>query len=130
MSLERPGVLQVVLTLAPGGTERLVIQIVQQLSERFDMAVCCLDEPGAWADDLSRGGVPVTALHRAPGFHPSIAWRIAALARRHRASVLHCHHYSPFVYGRLAAMLVPGTRVVFTEHGRLSDAAPSGKRRV
>lgn len=33
------------------------------------------------------------------------------------------------MYGRLAALLVPRTRVVFTEHGRLSDAPPSAKRR-
>jgi glycosyltransferase involved in cell wall biosynthesis len=44
--------------------------------------------------------------------------------------VLHCHHYSPFVYGRLAACLRPACRVIYTEHGRLSDAPPSRKRRL
>src|SRR5262249_33537673 len=42
----------------------------------------------------------------------------------------HAHHYSPFVYSGLARALRPGLRLVFTEHGRLSDAAPSAKRRV
>ncbi len=47
-----------------------------------------------------------------------------------KADVLHCHQYSPFVYGSLARLVRPGLRIVFTEHGRLSDAAPSKKRRL
>ncbi len=94
------------------------------------MAVCCLDEPGQWAAQLTGMSVDVTALHRAPGFRVGLSRAIARLARRHQATIVHCHHYSPFVYGRLASFLVPGTRVVFTEHGRLSDAPPSRKRQL
>jgi glycosyltransferase involved in cell wall biosynthesis len=74
--------------------------------------------------------VPLTALHRQPGFRPGLAMRVADAARRTGATVLHCHHYSPFVYGRLAALGLPGTRVIYTEHGRLSDDPPSRKRRM
>src|SRR5206468_454132 len=42
---------------------------------------------------------------------------------------LHCHHYSPYVYGLVATLLGRGPGLVFTEHGRLSDQAPSRKRR-
>ncbi|HUU33762.1 MAG TPA: glycosyltransferase, partial [Vicinamibacterales bacterium] len=128
--MKSPRVLQVVLQLDPGGTERLVIEIVCRLHTQMPMAVCCLDEPGSWAGRVTALGVPVYALHRRPGFHPSLSVRLAAVARQFDADVLHCHHYSPFVYGRLAAMLAPGTRAVYTEHGRLSDAPPSPKRRL
>ena len=121
--------LQVVLQLDPGGTERLVIEIVRRLQAQMPMAVCCLDRPGAWADRVTSIGIPVHALGRRPGFHPGLSLDLAAVARRFDADVLHCHHYSPFVYGRLASMLVPGSRAVYTEHGRLSDAPPSPKRR-
>ncbi len=123
-------VLQVVLQLDPGGTERLVVELIRRLHTRFPMAVCCLDEPGQWAAQLTALGVDVTALRRAPGFRVGLAGAIASLARGHGATVLHCHHYSPFVYGRLAKLLLPGTRIVFTEHGRLSDAPPSRKRQL
>jgi glycosyltransferase involved in cell wall biosynthesis len=93
------------------------------------MAVCCLDHAGLWAPKVASLGVPVSSFERAPGFRPGIALRLASLARSVGAGLLHCHHYSPFVYGRLAASLVPGVHVVFTEHGRLSDAPPSSKRR-
>ena len=125
-----PRVLQVVLQLDPGGTERLVIEIVRRLQGQMSMAVCCLDEPGAWANRVTELGVPVHALRRQPGFHPRLSFAVAAIARTMRADVLHCHHYSPFVYGRLAALVAGGTRAIYTEHGRLSDAPPSPKRRL
>lgn len=125
-----PRVLQVVLNLEPGGTERLVIELVRRLHRRFPTAVCCLDKAGQWAAELTAEGVEVVALGREPGFHLATARRLRAIATARRATVLHCHHYSPFVYGRLASVGLRGVRVVFTEHGRLSDAPPSPKRRV
>jgi glycosyltransferase involved in cell wall biosynthesis len=125
-----PGVLQVVLSLNPGGTERLVIEIVKRLRDETPMAVCCLDEKGAWAAELERSGIAVTALNRSRGFHPRLGRLVAGAARKHGATVVHCHHYSPFVYGCLAKLWRPRLRVIFTEHGRLSDAGPSPKRRL
>ncbi|MCC7009080.1 MAG: glycosyltransferase [Acidobacteria bacterium] len=93
-------------------------------------AVCCLDEPGAWAQRLVDRGIVVTALGRAPGFHPLLGRKVAAAARMHGATVVHAHQYSPFVYSALARPWQPALAVVFTEHGRLSDAPPSTKRRL
>ena len=123
------GIVQLVLSLDTGGTERLVVQICQRLQSRFRMAVCTLDGPGNGAGELRESGIEVMSLFRRPGFQASLGYRIAQFARRHRAGIIHCHHYSPFVYGRLATWLHPGLRMVFTEHGRLSDGPPSTKRR-
>jgi hypothetical protein len=38
-----PHVLQVVLSLNPGGTERLVVEIIKRLRSELPMAVCCLE---------------------------------------------------------------------------------------
>lgn len=122
-------VLQVVLSLAPGGTERLAIELSKRLHARHGMAVCCLDEIGAWASELMDLGIPVTALARGEGFRPDVGRRIAAIAREQDADVLHCHHYSPFVYGAVARAWRP-LRLVFTEHGRSHDGPPSWKRRL
>ena len=119
-----------VLSLNPGGTERLVVEIARRLHGELPMAVCCLDDPGAWAETLKNDGIRVDSLRRASGFHPALGRALARVARHHRADVLHCHHYSPFVYGAIAKLWVPGLRIVFTEHGRLSDAGPSPKRRL
>lgn len=126
----RGGVLQVVLNLAPGGTERLVVETVRRLHHRFRMAVCCLDDDGPWAEELRQEGVEVMTLRRRPGFQPSLGQDIARMAARHGAGVLHCHHYSPFVYGCIARTLSPRLRLLFTEHGRAHDGPPSRKRRL
>jgi len=125
-----PRVLQVVLSLNPGGTERLVVEIATRLHPVTPMAVCCLDEEGAWAAELADHGIQVTALRRQGGFRPGLGRGIADAARQHQADVLHCHHYSPFVYGCVARLWCPALRIIFTEHGRLSDMAPSPKRRL
>src|SRR5580765_7701896 len=123
-------VLQVVLSLNPGGTERLVVEIVRRLRAELPMAVCCLDEAGSWGEGLRREDVGVTALARRNGFQPQLGHAIARIASQHDAKVIHCHHYSPFVYAAIARLWSPGLRIIFTEHGRLSDAPPSAKRRA
>ena len=122
--------MQLVLSLSPGGTERLVIEIVRGLQSQVDSIVCCLDEPGAWAAELAPMNVPVIPLQREPGFHPGLAKRLARVMKEHAINIVHCHHYSPYVYGLLASMLRPGVQLVFTEHGKLSDHGPSRKRRL
>ena len=126
----QPGVMQLVLSLVPGGTERLTVEIAVRLSKRFRMAVCCLDEPGAWAGQVTDAGVPVIALHRKPGFRPSLGWHVARLASEMNLRVVHSHHFSPWVYGSIAALLNPRLGLIYTEHGRLSDAPPTLKRKI
>jgi glycosyltransferase involved in cell wall biosynthesis len=121
-------VLHVVLSLDPGGAERLVMDLCDQRPEAS--AVVCLDDIGAWGYALEARGVPVEALGRRPGFRPGLARRIAEAATRHGASVLHCHEYSAYVYGLLAKRLEPSLRVVATIHGRLSDAKAGLKRQL
>lgn len=129
-SPHRARVLQVVISLRPGGTERLVVELARRSRSDIDTAVCCLDETGEWGEALRTDGIPVTALGRQPGFRPSVGLGIARLAAAHRADAVHCHQYSPFVYGCVSKVRYAGARLIFTEHGRLADAPPSAKRRA
>jgi glycosyltransferase involved in cell wall biosynthesis len=117
-------------SLSPGGTERLVIEICRYLTGRVDSTVCCLDHAGDWAAELAPLGIPVTALARQPGFRPTLALDLARVITDRQIDVVHCHHYSPYVYGLLATVLHPRVRLIFTEHGRLADASVSRKRRL
>lgn len=125
-----PRVAQLVLTLCPGGAERLAIELSRRLADRFGMTIICLEEPGALAETLNRSGIDVIALRRRQGFRPSLARTIAGLTRAHGIDVLHCQQYSPYVYGSLARLLRPSLRVIYTEHGRLGDDPPSLKRKA
>ena len=123
-------VLHVVLSLESGGTERLVVDMSNRLAERgAHVHVCCLDAAGSLAAGLHER-VQVHMLRRPARFSARLAWRLATLARQVRATVLHCHQYTPFVYGCAARLLVPGIGMVFTEHGRLAGAVPSPRRRA
>jgi L-malate glycosyltransferase len=124
----KPKVMQVVLSLTPGGTERLVVEICRRLRPEFDVAVCCLDDEGAWSADLRAVDIEVTAIKRKAGFRPGVGRTIAQLAAEQQIDLLHCHQYSPFVYGRIAAVWNRRLRLVYTEHGRFSDAPPGWKR--
>jgi len=124
----RPRVAQLVLTLCAGGAERLAIELSLRLASRFGMPIICLEEPGALAGTLIERGIEVTAMHRQQGFRPSLARSLAEITRARGIDVLHCQQYSPYVYGALTRVLRPSLRVVYTEHGRLSDAPPSKKR--
>jgi L-malate glycosyltransferase len=125
-----PRVLQVILSFNPGGTERLVLELAARLHGEMPMKVVCLDDPGPWAHEVQSRGIEVEALRRSHGFRPGLGLAIARAAHRHGASIIHAHQYSPFVYSCLARLRRPGIQVVFTEHGRLSDAPPSAKRRT
>ena len=70
------------------------------------------------------------ALRRRPGFRPQVGRRSRSLRQNAQIDVLHCHQYSPFVYGRIATAWSRRLKIVYTEHGRLSDAPPSWKRRL
>ena len=123
-------VVHVVLSLWPGGTEQLVLELCRRSADQFQPVVCCLDDHGSWGADLARRGTEVIALQRRPGFRPALGYQIARVAARYKASILHCHHYSPFVYGRLAKLVKPGLQVIFTEHGRYHDGPPLAKRKA
>lgn len=123
-------VLHVLLSLEPGGTERLVVDIANGLSATgVGVHVCCLDGLGPLEDHLD-GRVTTHLLRRPARFAPHFAWRLARLARRLGAQVLHCHQYTPFVYGCMSRLFAPSLGLVFTEHGRLAGAVPSRKRRL
>ena len=122
--------MQLVLSLSPGGTERLVIELCRRLAADVDTVVTCLDEPGEWAAEVAKLNIPVISLERQPGFHPSLSVRLGEVIKTRGIDVIHCHHYSPFVYGLLAAVMHPSVRLVFTEHGRLHGVGISSKRRL
>jgi glycosyltransferase involved in cell wall biosynthesis len=125
----RPHVMQVVLSLVPGGTEGLVIEICRRMARSLPSRSAA-STTRAWRRSCDVSVSKVAALARAPGFRPEIGRRIAQLAEERGVDVLHCHQYSPFVYGWIAARWLPRLKLVYTEHGRLSDAPPSWKRRA
>ena len=124
------GLLYVVNSLNPGGTERLVMEMGLAFRREFRVAIVCLDEPGLWATELRRQGVPVHCLWRQPGLDLSMPVKIARIAREIDAAIIHAHQCTPWFYGALSRMFHVAPKVLLEEHGRFypEEDKPSRRR--
>jgi len=123
-------VLHVLHSLDCAGTERLACDLMLALGEQVESAAVCLDRQGPLAARLREAGLEVRCTQRRPGVDLRQIPRIAAIIRRFRPHVLHCHQYTPFFYGGLAALGSPGVPVLIAEHGRHFPDRVSRKRRL
>lgn len=114
-----PCVWHVVLSLAPGGLERLVVDWTRERNRRApgSTRVACLDEPGALADLLPEGSVCCVEADRQRGPWDRVAVsRLERLIGRDGTTVVHAHNLSAQQYAVLAtrSTWVP---VLYTQHG-------------
>src|SRR5690554_7947260 len=115
----QPKVLHVTFNMGIGGTEQVIRQLVLgSRGQEVEHEIVCIDgQVGAIGEQMREEGIPVHRVSRTPGFDRKLIGGLRDLIRTRDVSIVHCHQYTPFLYGRLAAM---GTdaKVVFTEHGR------------
>jgi len=111
-------VLHVLHTLARAGVEQLVCELAVAHHRDVLTAVVCLDREGDLARVMRSRGIAVYCTDRREGFDARQIVRIGRVIRSFRPDVVHCHQYTPFFYGTLAAVSAGHGRVLFTEHGR------------
>lgn len=112
-----------------GGAEQVILSLaVHTDSERFHVQILCLDPHiGPFGRQMQEKGITVEALDRHPGFDFSLIKKIRRFFLSRRIDVAHCHQYTPFVYGVLAAIGTQ-TKIIFTEHGRFYPDTRRPKR--
>ncbi|RQW01380.1 glycosyltransferase [candidate division KSB1 bacterium] len=118
-------VMQLVLSLAIGGTEKLVYDIVHRVDKRnFSPIVCCLDTYGDFGEELQREGYRVYVLNRQAGINWSLIGRLKTIIEKEKIDVIHAHQYTPYFYGLMVSLFFKITlstkrpKLIFTEHGR------------
>lgn len=124
-------VLHLTYDMRIGGTEMVIRNIIEG-SDRdlFLMSIFCIEEPiGPWGIELQNQGVKITAKARKPGFDLTLIANINRHLKENNIDVIHCHQYTPWVYGVLAAVGTK-TKVIFTEHGRFYPDSSSWKRKL
>ena len=114
-----------------GGTEQVIYQLVKNADATlFDNSIVCFEgEIGAIGQQLQETGTRFHVLHRVPGFDTNLIKSIRALVTSEEIDIVHCHQYTAYVYGTLAAVNTRA-KVVFTEHGRFHPESYSWKRRL
>jgi glycosyltransferase involved in cell wall biosynthesis len=131
VSLVPKKVMHLTYDMRIGGTEMVIKNLIEGSDPAlFEMSIFCIEEPlGPWGKDLAQAGIQITSKTRQPGFDTSLIFAIRKHLKSNDINVLHCHQYTPWVYGVLAA-LGTKTRVIFTEHGRFYPDSSSWKRKL
>jgi glycosyltransferase involved in cell wall biosynthesis len=113
-----------------GGTEMVIKNIIEGSNTKlFEMSIFCIEKPlGPWGVELENAGTQVEAKERKPGFDLSLIFAIRKHIKENQIDVLHCHQYTPWTYGAIAAAGTK-TKVIFTEHGRFYPDISSWKRK-
>ncbi len=112
-------IVHVTFDMRIGGTEQVIYNLVEHAdSEKNDVSILCLNQPiGPFGLQLQEKGYQIIAFDRAPGFDIKLIKAIRKFIVENEIDILHCHQYTPFVYG-LFASLSTKTKVIYTEHGR------------
>jgi sugar transferase (PEP-CTERM/EpsH1 system associated) len=109
-----------------GGLETLLVDCINRMPG-YRHAVVCLAGYTAFADKITRPGVQIYSLDKAPGLGLGAHVRLFKLLRRLRPTILHTYNLSGIEYNFTAAMAGVPVRV-HAEHGR--DAGdPKGLNR-
>jgi glycosyltransferase involved in cell wall biosynthesis len=124
-------ILHLTFDMRIGGTEMVIKNIIESDAARaFTMSVFCIEEPiGPWGEMLRKNTINVASHARQPGFDKALIGVLRKHIRENNIDILHCHQYTPWVYGTLAA-LGTNCKVLFTEHGRFYPDSSSWKRRL
>lgn len=124
-------VLHITFDMRIGGTEQVIKNLILgSHHSQFVMSVLCIESPlGPFADDLLAQGVAIDALTRQPGFDTRLIGQIRRHIIKHKIDIVHCHQYTPYVYGLLGALFTRA-KVIFTEHGRFYPDSSTWKRKL
>jgi glycosyltransferase involved in cell wall biosynthesis len=94
------------------------------------MSVLCIESPlGPFSEELKKNGIEFYELNRQPGFDTNLIKQIRQTLKSNNVDIIHCHQYTPWVYGTIAAAFTR-TKVIFTEHGRFHPDSSSWKRKI
>ena len=114
-----------------GGAEQVIKNLVEGIdSVQYNSSIFCIEEPiGSFGQQLIEQGTTIHSLPRKEGFNLTLIFKIRHYLKKYKIDILHCHQYTPWVYGVLST-IGTGIKVIFTEHGRFYPDRSSWKRRL
>lgn len=121
-----PLVVHLIYRLDFGGLETLVAECVNRMpADKYRHAIVCLTDYTEFSKKITKPGVEIYALHKAPGLAPGTHVALWKLLRKLRPTVLHTYNLSAIEY-TVAARLAGVPVRVHAEHGR-EATDPDGK---
>jgi len=129
--MKKTNIMHITFDMRIGGTEMVIKNIIDGSDTNlFTMTILCIESPlGPFAEDLKKDNIRFFELDRQPGFDINLIKKIRSIIKNNNIDIIHCHQYTPWVYGVIAAVLTK-TRVIFTEHGRFHPDSSTWKRKL
>jgi sugar transferase (PEP-CTERM/EpsH1 system associated) len=113
-----PLVVHLIYSFDTGGLQTLLAECINRMpAQRFRHAVVCLTGYTDYAKKITRPGVEMHALNKAPGAGLDTHVKLFKLLRRLRPAIIHTYNIGTFEYN-LTAMLAGVPVRVHAEHGR------------
>lgn len=111
-------ILMIALKLDVGGLERLLIELMLELSARgYHVVLCTLQEPGTLAGELDDSDVKVIPLYKPEGISFKATLGILKIIKDENIDLIHTHNAAAHFYGAQAAFL-SRTPLINTKHGQ------------
>jgi glycosyltransferase involved in cell wall biosynthesis len=112
-----------------GGAERIVEALAEGLVERGDRVhVVATTRDGPVGDLLRRKHIPVSVLSIKSPFDGRVPLKLARVAARFHADVMHSHLAVADIATALAQVFIPKTRIVSTVHSGYVDLGRNARR--
>jgi len=116
-----PLVAHVIYRLDVGGLENGLVNLINRIpAQRFRHAIVCLTDSSTFRERLTRGDVPVFALHKPPGNSPVTQFKLWRLLNQLRPDIVHTRNVGA-LEATLPAVLAGIPVRIHGEHGRDVD---------
>ncbi len=115
---EKIRVCHLVPSLGVGGMENGIVNLANHHArEKFELVICCLNEPGEMAQRL-KSDVQLHVLNEKEGFSFLRVFKVAKFLRKFKPNIVHTHAWGGgSLYGILGAKLARVPVVINGEHG-------------
>lgn len=121
MPVRKIKVLHILNSLAIGGTERMLINLVNQMDpDRFEHQICCVSSRGEAAGQLQER-VRCFDMGKGAGRDLLMPRKIARLIRSEQPDIIHTRSWAGVdgvIAQKLAKLVTGNSRLVHSEHGR------------
>ncbi len=112
-------ILHVVLSLDYGGTEKIVVDIANNLSsEEFESSIICMDRYGGRASELKKD-VMIYLMSRKPGLSVKNFYSFYKLLKKVKPDIVHFRNFATYFWGCFVSRFQRDCRIVYSDHSEI-----------
>lgn len=111
-------ILHVIESLEVGGAEMLVVNLINEMPNDYNQAVCCIKKIGQLSNKIKKN-VKIYCLNKNEGNSLIVPLQIAKIIRNNKFDVVHSHNWGHFPETFLGAKIGGAKVIVHTAHGAM-----------